>query len=182
MNKKLIIVAFSFFLAPTVVNAFIPTNTILCASGFGDSATNGTYTYYDEVNGYHVFTNGTRFFSSSGSLDNQRMENSAIPGADVNYYWPDDGSTAYPWVSDPQSYILDAGTNNTAPGGITKNGKCPDPFYQNTYVPTVFTLSFTQLGEILLFTLVPIIATLIALMGLGYGLMKLRKYITGKKY
>jgi len=47
---------------------------------------------------------------------------------------------------------------------------------------TLLTANFTSTGTIIALVLATVVAGVIALMGLGYGIRHLRKYITGRKF
>lgn len=46
----------------------------------------------------------------------------------------------------------------------------------------MLTETFTDVGTILALVVTAIVATIVALLGLGFGLRSVKKYVTGKKF
>lgn len=54
------------------------------------------------------------------------------------------------------------------------------PLYASNYIPELFGTTFTTFGSLITIILFGIVGTLVALMGLAYGMRKIQQYITGR--
>jgi len=188
MNRPLFLVAILFFFPISAL-----ADSCYEVSGAGTASVNGTYIStgeavaltFNSCTGETIdkYTNGTTYIVPTNGGQTTRICPTSSPCATGGAYY----SSGTDILCSPDSTYAGTWTFTnalgTAPAPTVVQVACPAPdFYADDYIPSVFALSFLQVGQMATPIALGIMGGITALMGLGYAIRKLRSYITGKKF